>query len=147
MPAVGISRHAAEQYCAWLSLRTGRTYRLPTEAEWEAACAGAMDRDAQAWHAGNSGGQPRPVGTRAPDAHGLCDLLGNAWEWCSGPFAPEDDRPVMRGGCWDSPPAQCDCTSRRGCPEAWNDSDAQRPRGIWWLADGPYVGFRVLRPR
>lgn len=140
-PVVGISRHAAMQYCVWLSKKTGRTYRLPTESEWAAACGGAGG----AWHAGNSGEQTQEVGQKEANVHGLFDMRGNVWEYCSGSFAEGDDRPVMRGGCWETPEAECACAARRACPEEWNDSDAQRPRGIWWLADGPYVGFRVAR--
>jgi len=145
MPAVGISHHAAEGYCAWLSLKTGRAYRLPTETEWTAACVPPVDVEAEIWHVGNSDKQTHEVGTKKANALGVHDLLGNAWEYCSGGFADDDERAVLRGGCWDTPSAECTCEARRACPAAWNDSDAQRPRGIWWLADGPYVGIRVVR--
>jgi len=140
-PAVGISRHAAERYCAWLSRRTGRLYRLPTEAEWELACAGSPP----GWTKETSGGRTQEVGLRPPNPLGLCDMLGNVWEYCSNDWDVDDARPVMRGGCWDDPAAEVSCRSRRPLPEEWNESDPQRPKSVWWLADGPYVGFRLAR--
>ncbi len=91
-PAIGITWHAAAEYCRWLSAKTGKNYRLPTEAEWEyAARAGtttawssvaeAAGLDGVAWYAKNSDGQPHPVGTKKPNAWGLYDMIGNVAEW------------------------------------------------------------------
>lgn len=143
-PAVGISRHAAEQYCAWLSRETGRAFRLPTAAEWEAAYDATVPLDEAAWHAGNAEGRTEEVGTKAADPRGFHDLRGNAWEYVGDPVAEGAEGPPMRGGCFDTPAADFATLPRMDCPaERWNDSDPQRPRGIWWLPDGPYVGFRV----
>lgn len=138
-PCVGINRQAAEKYCAWLTQTTGRHYRLPTEAEWEAACG--LNRGT-AWTRERSAGKTREAGAD----QGVRDMLGNAWEYCSGSFSEDDPSPVMRGGCFDDLAVACTCDARKACPEEdWNESDPQRPRSVWWLADGPYVGFRVAR--
>ncbi|MCS6852318.1 MAG: formylglycine-generating enzyme family protein [Gemmataceae bacterium] len=92
-PVLCITHHAAMEYCRWLSKRTGKVYRLPTEAEWEYACrAGAQtaycfgDDPAllgdYAWYVKNSEDTTHPVGTKKPNRWGLCDMHGNVAEWC-----------------------------------------------------------------
>ncbi len=128
-PAVVLSRNDAAAFCRWLSERTGRTCRLPTEAEWEyAARAGRQDDPpgdlkAVSWHEDNTFDSPHAVATRVPNAWGLYDMQGNAWEWCLDAWrpdyrgAPADGsarlsdpvvppavwRYVLRGGGWASP--------------------------------------------
>jgi formylglycine-generating enzyme required for sulfatase activity len=145
-PAIGMTYEAARTYCAWLSTKTGKRYRLPTDAEWTRAVhaggAGGLDTDtARAWHAGNSGATSHAVATRAPDALGLHDMLGNVAEWVTG----ADGRPLVRGGSWADPPDRVGPEARARQAAAWNETDPQLPKSRWWLADAPFVGFRVVR--
>ena len=91
-PALSVTHHAAMEYCRWLTARTGKTYRLPTEAEWEYACrAGTTTRysfgddeaglDGQAWSRANADDHPHPVGKKKPNPWGLFDMHGNLAEW------------------------------------------------------------------
>ncbi len=92
-PVICISHHTAMQYCRWLSIKTGKVYRLPTEAEWEwAARAGTTtaysfgddpkDLGDYAWDEANSDEKPHPVGKKKPNPWGLHDMHGNVAEWC-----------------------------------------------------------------
>jgi formylglycine-generating enzyme required for sulfatase activity len=99
-PVISITHHAAMEYCRWLSAKTGKTYRLPTEAEWEYACragsktAYSFGNDPSklgeyAWYAANSNNRPHPVGMKKPNAWGLYDMHGNVAEWCLDHYDPD----------------------------------------------------------
>ena len=99
-PAICMTQHSARMYCTWLSAKTGRYYRLPTEAEWEYACrAGTSsvysfgDDVSQvgdyAWYADNSDGNYHPVGKKKPNPWGLYDMHGNVAEWVLDQYVPE----------------------------------------------------------
>lgn len=149
--AISMSHKTATEFCAWLSLRSGRKYRLPTEAEWEHACrAGAAGAycfgddptllPAHAWFADNALATPHQVATRKPNAWGLFDTHGNVAEWCNA----ADGTPVARGGSYLDPAAALTAASRRLPDRSWNASDPQVPKSKWWLADAPFVGFRAV---
>lgn len=99
----------------------GDGYRLPSEAEWEHACRAGSDAvrpgelDDIAWYRGNSGERIHDVGTREPNAYGLYDMIGNAWEWCWDVFDPAvyGAYRVFRGGGWLDKPRSCRASCRR----------------------------------
>jgi formylglycine-generating enzyme required for sulfatase activity/serine/threonine protein kinase len=156
-PVVNVSFNDATAFCAWLSKKEGKRYRLPTEAEWEYACrAGSTERY-------YNGDDPKeltkianvaiqsvrnvahPVGHLAANQFGLFDMLGNATEWCSDWYGedyyanspavdpagpPRGDVHVHRGGSWYARPDTARC-ARRG-----HDHDSVS--GFAW------IGFRVV---
>jgi formylglycine-generating enzyme required for sulfatase activity len=146
-PVISVTRAAAEAFCAWLSAKTGNSYRLPTEEEWlHAARLGpgsaplsSERRDTLAWHRDNAGGTTHPVATKPADDAGLHDVLGNAAEWVLTP----NDELVVRGGSFRSTRDQLE--ARLPQDETWNERDPQIPKSRWWLSDGPFVGFRIIR--
>jgi len=94
-PVVLVRYDDAIAYCDWLATTLGRVVRLPTEAEWEKAARGGADGARHPWGEdidqshGNYLADPsakrqrgtRPTGTYPPNAYGLCDVIGNVWEW------------------------------------------------------------------
>jgi formylglycine-generating enzyme required for sulfatase activity len=99
-PAICMTQFAAKQYCKWLSQKTGRFYRLPTEAEWEYACrAGTttaysfgdeLDNiEDYAWFFDNADDQYQKVGQKKPNPWGLHDMHGNVSEWVLDRYSKE----------------------------------------------------------
>ncbi|PYR63189.1 MAG: sulfatase-modifying factor protein [Acidobacteria bacterium] len=174
-PVISIQHHAAMEYCRWLSAKTGRAYRLPTEAEWEyAARAGSTSAyafgdnpaalGAASWYSANADGHPHLVGTKAANRWGLHDMHGNVAEWCLDRYEPDaysrltpgtigpvllpTDRRyphVARGGSWDDDAARLRSAARRASSPNWNRRDPQSPQSIWWFTDATFVGLRVVR--
>jgi formylglycine-generating enzyme required for sulfatase activity/tRNA A-37 threonylcarbamoyl transferase component Bud32 len=123
LPVHNVAWVDAKDFCQKLSDMTGKTYRLPSEAEWEYACrAGATgayagDLDSMAWYYNTAGHKPHPVGQKQPNSFGLYDMHGNVSEWCEDFWhdnyngAPTDglawlssgdsSRHVERGCAWD----------------------------------------------
>ena len=143
-PVISVSSRGAAAFCTWLSLKTGRRYRLPTEDEWRHACErgriDAAEVDRHAWYRGNADFMTHAVATKSPGRRGLHDMYGNASEWCIG----ADGEPVTLGGCFRDDLDGLGCAARVPPTAAWNQSDPQIPRSIWWLADAGFIGFRVV---
>ena len=140
-PMYYVSWEEAKEFCRRLSQQTGKTYRLPTEAEWEYAArggkktqntkyAGGYSLDYVGWYTSNSGGKTHAVGTKNANELGIYDMSGNVWEWCEdwyGDYRSYDtDNPtgassgsdrVLRGGSCFNDAANCRVSSRRhDCP-------------------------------
>jgi len=107
-PAICMTHHSAMEYCRWLSAKTGKLYRLPTEAEWEfaarggAATAYSFGDDASslgefAWYVENAE-KPMPVGKKKPNPYGLHDIHGNVMEWCLDQYRPDAYATFAKGG-------------------------------------------------
>jgi formylglycine-generating enzyme required for sulfatase activity len=146
-PVISVTSNAAMHYCEWLSLKTGKKYRLPTEAEWVYACGGgsnslpsAQTLNSLAWHRGNSAGKTHPAGLKKPNAWGLYDMIGNAAEWCTGSAGT----PAVRGGSFHDKPGNIGGFSRAIYSPSWQADDPQIPKSRWWLSDADFVGFRVV---
>jgi len=172
-PANSMSHTAAVMYCKWLYSKTGVFFRLPTEAEWEYACrAGSataypFGNDAQSlkeygYFKENGGGKFHHVGQLKPNAWGLYDMLGNLSEWTIDQYSPnyyqtiEGKNPrttpagkypkTVKGGSYLDDSSELRCANRIASSPDWNKRDPQIPKSKWWLTDGMFMGFRVVRP-
>ena len=115
-PVTQISWNDAHKFVKKLNeLNDGYVYRLPSEAEWEYAARAGEDGDyiknleEMAWHEKNSSGYIHPVGQKKPNAFGLYDIFGNAWEWCedhAGSYrnAPTDGKPYYDANAAENGP-------------------------------------------
>ena len=146
--AISMSYLMAGEFTRWLSARTGHTYRLPTEAEWEYACRAGNDDPISdedlpehAWFWDNAFDETHPIGGLEPNAFGLHDMLGNAAEWCTG----LDGEPLACGGHYLSKVEDVHCGARMIPSRQWQETDPQIPKSESWLTDGPFMGFRVIR--
>ncbi|MFQ5544154.1 MAG: formylglycine-generating enzyme family protein [Nitrospiria bacterium] len=127
-PVTCVSWNDANTYLTWKREKTGLSYRLPTEAEWEyaarsrgkreslAGTGNTLEIDGYAWFRQNSEGRPHPVGQKKPNGLGLYDMSGNVWEWVAdqyhaagyyqhsprkNPKGPVSGKGyVIRGGSW-----------------------------------------------
>ena len=153
-PMYYVSWDEVTEFCRLLSNKTGKTYTLPTEAQWEYAArggkkadgtkyAGSNMIDAVAWYTDNSGSSTHPCGTKRANALGIYDMSGNVCEWCkdwhSSSYTSYDTnnptgassgyRRVCRGGGWDYSAAACRVAFR----------------GYGWPGERYcFVGFRVV---
>jgi len=172
-PAISMTQHAARKYCHWLSAKTGRYYRLPTEAEWEYACrAGTKtayhfgDDPAElsdyAWYEANSDETSHKVGLKRANPWGLHDMHGSVAEWVLDQYLPDfygqkaTRSPlaiptqlyprVARGGGWEDEASALRSAARVGSSEDWKEQDPQLPQSIWYHTDAQGLGFRIVRP-
>ncbi len=175
MPAICMTQFAAKQFTKWLSMKTGRFYRLPTEAEWEYACragtkgsysfeGGEDALDDHAWWFDNADDRYQALGSKKPNPWGLYDMHGNVAEWCLDGYEgewrkglpagvkdpihwPTELYPrVTRGGSWDDDPDALRSAARKPSKPGWKVQDPQLPKSIWYHTDARFVGFRVVRP-
>lgn len=153
-PMYYVSWEEAMEFCRILSNKTGRTYTLPTEAQWEYAArggnknegtkyAGSNMIDAVAWYTDNSGNSAHIVGSKRANALGIYDMSGNVWEWCKDWYANsyvsyDTNNPVGkssgsnrvdRGGSWINSASYCRVAFRGYCS----------PGSRYY-----YIGFRVV---
>jgi formylglycine-generating enzyme required for sulfatase activity len=141
-PVENVSWNEVQEFVGKLNVKTGKAYRLPTEAEWEYAArggnksrnytySGSNDIYSVAWVGDNSDNKTRAVGTKLPNELCIYDMSGNVWEWCSdwygtynsnavtdpkGPYSGEYR--VGRGGSWDFIGAYCRSANRN-----WYNTD------------------------
>lgn len=128
-PVEQVSWEDIQVFLDKLNEKTGKNYRLPTEAEWEYAARGGAHSgytkysgsefvDVAAWYDANSDFKTHPVGGRKANELGLYDMSGNVWEWCSDWDGAYSAQPVtnpsgpvsgsirvVRGGSWYNEPA------------------------------------------
>jgi len=151
-PVTGVSWVESVRYCEWLSSQTGRSYRLPTEAEWERAARGGLEQKQFSWgddppqtlpdYATRWQTGPEPVAGYAPNAFGICDIGDNVHEWCSdwydptyysisrerNPRGPERSplkppRKSSRGGSWRHHIKVARCSARSSIPPDFQYAD------------------------
>lgn len=150
-PAVGMRWHGAMGFCDWVSALTGKRFRLPTEAEFEYAAragstaAGPATPAETCWFKDNGANKTHLTGTLKPNAFGLHDLMGNVWEYALEYHGGADYDPVLRGGGWPTPAGELRFAARQQILPEWYDRDPNRPRSMWWLTDGGFIGFRLVR--
>jgi formylglycine-generating enzyme required for sulfatase activity len=147
-PVVAVSWFEAVKYCEWLSASTGRTYRLPSEAEWERAARGGKEGALFPW--GDAPPQtlpdydqrwkngPEPVARYPANSFGLYDICENVHEWCSdwydpgyyatsperNPRGPQaGERRASRGGSWRHHIKVTRCAARSSIPPQFQYAD------------------------
>ena len=152
LPVEQVSWNDCQDFIKQLNKKTGYSFRLPTEAEWEYAArggrksksfkyAGSNDIDKVAWYDENSGRKTHTVKLKSTNGLDLYDMSGNVWEWCRDSYGDysssaqtdpvglsTNPRRVLRGGSWGSCAGCCRATYRR----SYDFNDKSR-----------FIGFRL----
>ena len=143
-PVEQVSWNDVQDFIKKLNQKTGKTYRLPTEAEWEYAAhggastgsatatiySGSNNIDEVAWYYENSGSKTHPVGQKKANELGIYDMSGNVWEWCNDWYgnyssgsqtnpqgASSGSYRVLRGGSWGGNASYCRASLRYYFPD------------------------------
>lgn len=154
-PVENISWLQIQEFIKNLNMKTGHTYRLPSEAEWEYSCrggnksesyCGSNTLDDVAWYIDNSNNKTHPVGQKKPNHYGLYDMTGNVQEWVqdcvhfSYKNAPQDGTSWVSSG---------DCSQRIYRGGSWNNSGVDmrttRRTGDTNCCQRNYIGFRLVQ--
>ena len=160
-PVEKVSWDDAQKFLQKLNQKTGKTFRLPTDAEWEYAAGGGASPSRTkwagtsnkselgdyAWFDNNSGGKTHPVGTKKPNSLGIYDMSGNVWEWCNDRYGNKYYDECKANGTVENPlgpESGSDCVIRGG---SWSRS-AQSCRSSYRISSTPGyrnsdLGFRL----
>ncbi len=136
-----------------LSQKTGKTYRLPSEAEWEYACragerheyCGSDSIDSVGWIQRNGGRTTHAVAGKKANAWGLSDMSGNVWEWVQDCWHSDYNGAPADGSVWQGG----DCARRVLRGGSWGNRGDEFTRAAY--RDGvdmdasPDTGFRLVR--
>jgi formylglycine-generating enzyme required for sulfatase activity len=149
-PVTCITWNDAISFCRWLSVKTGHTVRLPSEAEWEYAMCGSQASDTcvnykeSAWFYDNSQFRTHPVGQLKPNINGIYDMLGNVSEWTMDIWCPDYSDAPLDGSSLLGPPVEARVI-RGGSYE--RESSEMGPRMRDWYGESEAVtgaGFRIV---
>jgi formylglycine-generating enzyme required for sulfatase activity len=155
-PVVHVNWDNAQGYVVWLSRKTGKSYRLLSEAEWEYAAQAGSGREAAATRGANQANcdncgsrwdnkQTAPVGSFAANAFGLHDMLGNVWEWTADCWNASHDGALADGSARLS--GNCSIRVLRGGAWYLNPELTRSANRVWFTTVDRVVsvGFRVAR--
>ncbi|WP_231516863.1 formylglycine-generating enzyme family protein, partial [Planktothrix paucivesiculata] len=163
-PVQNVNWYSAQEFCQRLSQKTGKTYRLPSEAEWEYACRAqttspfhfgeTITADLANYNTisssypyepkGTYRQQTTDVGSFPPNAFGLYDMHGNVWEWCDDPWHKDYEGAPTDGSVWESG-GNIEVVKRGG---SWHDGPRRCHSASRYIDQPTHgstnVGFRVV---